>query len=89
MLAEHRKIDLVAHDSKSDRVILAMIEERPWGERGELLPDLQEKLNTYLGYVFGGQLAKDYPAMKDKKVSFLLQTKFPIVTGLTLLDHSE
>jgi hypothetical protein len=77
-MQNHQQIDFVALDPKSDRVILVMIETRSWGDRGALLPDFQEKLNTYLGYVLQGQLAKDYPTMKDKKVRFLLQAKFPL-----------
>jgi hypothetical protein len=77
-MQKHQQIDFVAHDPKSDRVVLSMVETRSWGEHGALLPDFQEKLNTYLGYVLGGQLTKDYPAMKGKKIKFLLQTKFPL-----------
>jgi hypothetical protein len=77
-MQNHHKIDVISHDPKTDRVVLSMIETRAWGEAGALLPDFQEKLNTYMGYVLGGQLAQDYPSMKDKKVTFLLQTKFPL-----------
>jgi len=55
-----------------------MVEMRPWGEHGANLPDLQEKLNTYLNYVEGGQLWRDYPAMAGKKVAFRLHTQYPL-----------
>ncbi len=77
-MQKHQQIDFVAHDPKSDRVVLSMIETRAWGDHGALLPDLQEKLNTYLGYIVGGQLVTDYPAMEGKKVRLLLQSKFPL-----------
>lgn len=77
-MQNHQKIDFIAHDPKTDRVVLSMVETRPWGDKGAHLPDFQEKLNTYMGYVLGGQLAQDYPALKDKKITFLLQTKFPL-----------
>jgi hypothetical protein len=74
MIENSQTIDLIAHDPKTDRAVLAMIENRPWGDRGALLPDLQKKLNTYLGFVLGGELAEHYPSLKEKKISFVLQT---------------
>jgi hypothetical protein len=78
MVENPQTIDFIAHDPKTDRVVLAMVEHRPWGDRGALLPDLQKKLNTYLGFVLGGQLVHHHPQFKDKKVSFVLQTQHPL-----------
>ncbi len=77
-MQKHRQVDVVSHDPKTDRVVLSMVETRPWGDHGASLPDLQEKLNAYLNYVEGGQLWSDYPAMKGKKVAFRLHTQFPL-----------
>jgi hypothetical protein len=76
-MQKHQQIDVVSHDPKTDRVVLSLVETRSWGERGGLLRDLQEKVNTYLNYVEGGQLWQDYPAMKGKKVAFRLHSQFP------------
>lgn len=54
-----RVIDFVAHDPADDSVLLVMVEERSWGDRGSLLRDLQEKLNTYLDYAVEGWLVVD------------------------------
>ena len=58
----HSIIDVVTHDPKSDRALLAMTETRSWLVGApKLLFDIQEKLNTYIAYVAQGQLARDYP----------------------------
>jgi len=73
----HDVIDFVSHDPKSDAVVLSMVEHREWGDRGELLPDLQAKLNTYLAFVVDGQLEQQYPALKGKRVRFRLHSQQP------------
>jgi len=76
-MQKHQQVDVVSLDPKTDRVVLSMVETRSWGDKGALMPDLQEKMNTYLGYVESGQLVKDYPAMKGKKIAFRLHVAFP------------
>lgn len=70
-------IDIVAHNPKSDEVMLVMVETREWGERGALLPELQAKLNTYLGYALDGRLVCDYPAYASKPIRIELRTQHP------------
>lgn len=65
-------IDIVAVEAAGD-VLLVIVEGRPWGERGLLLPDLQRKLNTYLAYVTEGQLTQDYPAVAGRPVHIQLR----------------
>jgi len=54
-----------------------MVEERDWGQRGELLPDLQAKLSTYLGYALDGGLIHDYPMVEGKPITFQLSSASP------------
>jgi hypothetical protein len=70
-------IDLVAHDPQSDLVMLVMVEEREWGDRGALLPDLQAKLSTYLGYALDGQLHQEHPQLRGKAIAFQLSFAHP------------
>lgn len=74
---QHRIIDFVALDAGQDVAILVMVEDREWGDAGALLPDLQEKLNTYFAYVTEGQLAADYPDAGGKPVRMELRTMYP------------
>ena len=78
-LDQHNKIDIVSLDKSGGTVVLSMVETRPWGQHGELLPDLQAKLNTYLSYTLDGQLPKDYPDVAHKRVTFRLH--FAYVPG--------
>src|SRR5687767_9547614 len=65
-------VDLVSVDPLSGIIFLSMVEERDWGSEGKLLPNLEAKLNTYLEYIEGGQLGKDYPDLVGKPVMFRL-----------------
>jgi hypothetical protein len=71
---QHGVIDFVAHDPAEDTVILVMVEDRDWGDSGMLLPDLQEKMNTYFNYATSGQLAREYPSMAGKQVEIQLRS---------------
>jgi len=77
-MTKYDKIDVISVDEKTDRIVLSMIETRPWGDRGENIRDLHEKLNTYLHYVIGGQIWSDYPTMRGKRVAFRLHSAFPL-----------
>ena|ERR1043165_5372751 len=70
-------IDFVTFDPKRNVVVLVMVEERPWGANGMLLPDLEAKVNTYFYYVTAGRLVADYPNMADKRVDFQLRCSYP------------
>ena len=74
---DHTTVDFVSVDEKRQRVTLTIVEERDWGERGLLLPDLQEKFNTYLTYILDGQLASDYPELAGLPVEIELRSVWP------------
>ena len=70
-------IDLVAHDPKTDTVLLVMVEVRPWGTRGELLPELQAKIAAYLTFALDGGLQENYPHLVGKPIVFELSSAEP------------
>lgn len=71
---QHSTVDLVGYDKATGVVLLVIVEDRPWGPSGELLPDLQEKMNTYLEYLLGTGLASDYPQVAGKPVRIELHS---------------
>jgi hypothetical protein len=71
-------IDIVSYDARTDAVVLSLVEEREWGLHGELLIDLQAKLNHYLAFVLDGQLAQEYPQYVGKGVRFELCHSFEL-----------
>ncbi len=74
---EHDTIDLIAHQPDGDIAVLIIVEDRPWGDRGELLHDLQAKLNTYLSYITEGRLEVEYPSLTGRPVLIELRCSFP------------
>ena len=74
---DHQTIDFVALDRSDGSVILVLVEDRPWRDVGELLPDLQEKLNVYLNYVTSGQLISAYPETSTASVKIELRSAYP------------
>jgi hypothetical protein len=75
--ADHDTIDHIAYDEPARTVILVIVEDRPWGEHGLLLPDLQWKMNTYFSYVVDGRLIADYPALEGERVRIELRCAYP------------
>ena len=75
-VAESSIVDFVGVDPLTGEVFLSMVEERDWGREGELLPDLQAKLNTYLEYVESGQLKENYPDLAGARITFRLHFMF-------------
>ena len=67
-------LDAFAHDTREDKLVLAMYETRPWqGEERQLL-QLQEKLNAYLSFALDGELAGAFPQLAGKPLEIQLRT---------------
>jgi hypothetical protein len=67
-------LDALTHDTRTDTLVLAMYETRPWlGEETQLF-QLQEKLNAYLSFVLDGELKDAYPDLAGKRVTIQLRT---------------
>ncbi|MEI6339086.1 MAG: DUF6572 domain-containing protein [Verrucomicrobiota bacterium] len=67
-------LDAFAHDTRTDKLVLAMYENRPWlGEEPQLL-QLQEKLNAYLSFVLDGEMKEAFPQFVEKSVEIQLRT---------------
>jgi hypothetical protein len=67
-------LDALAHDTRADKIVLAMYEVRPWtGEESQLF-QLQEKLNAYLSFILDGELEESFPDLAAKSVEIQLRT---------------
>jgi hypothetical protein len=67
-------LDALAHDTRADKVVLAMYEVRPWtGEEVQLF-QLQEKLNAYVSFILDGELQESFPDLASKSVEIQLRT---------------
>lgn len=67
-------LDAFAHDTREDKLVLAMYETRPWQGEDSQLVQLQEKLNAYLSFVLDGEMADAFPQLVDKPLEIQLRT---------------
>ena len=65
-------VDLITLDAATDKVVLVMIERRPWGASPQQFGQIEEKINRYLGYVLDGYLAEHYPQYEGRRVTIRL-----------------
>jgi hypothetical protein len=80
-------LDAIAHDPKTDEVVLLMQENRPWSGSDEQLFQLQEKLNTYLSFALDGEMNEAFPQFAGKKVRIQLDSpKMPDERSLDFLQ---
>lgn len=66
-IANPAVIDLFALDPKTDEVLLAMHESRPWDGSDEQLHQLQEKLNAYVSFLLDGEMVAAHPELSGKR----------------------
>jgi hypothetical protein len=60
-------IDLIAHDAKSDEVVLVMNDCEVWDGSDQRLHELQERFNTYTSFLLDGEMAETHPALAGKR----------------------
>ena len=66
-------IDLFALDQKTDEILLAMHEPRPWDGSDERLHQLQEKFNAYVSFVLDGEMIAAHPELAGKSARIELR----------------
>jgi hypothetical protein len=67
-------LDALAHDTRADKVVLAIYAMRPWTGEDFQLFQLQEKLNAYLSFALDGELQENFPDLAAKSVEIQLRT---------------
>ncbi len=69
-------LDALAYDERTDRVVVAMFETRPWSGGDLQAFQLQEKLNAYASFVLDGEMEEQYPDARGRRVCIQLRTIF-------------
>src|SRR2546427_10388868 len=59
-------IDVIAHDAKTNEVVLVMNEPNEWGGSDEQLLALQERFNAYVSFLLDGEMAEAHPELAGK-----------------------
>jgi hypothetical protein len=79
-------IDMIAHDTKSDEVVLVMNEPNEWDGSDERLLGLQERFNAYVSFLLDGEMAETHPELAGKPARIELRCEhMPDPHGLELL----
>jgi hypothetical protein len=79
-------IDMIAHDAKTNEVVLVMNEPDDWDGSDERLLALQERFNAYVSFLLDGEMAADHPGLAGKPARIELRcTHVPDTRTLELL----
>ena len=80
-------IDLFALDPKTDEIVLAMHEPRPWDDSDERLHQVQEKFNAYVSFLLDGEMIAAHPELAVKSARIELRCDYmPDERALALLN---
>jgi hypothetical protein len=80
-------IDFFALDQKTDEILLAMRESRPWDGSDERLHELQEKFNAYVSFLLDGEMIAAHPELAGKTARIELRCDhMPDDRALALLN---
>ena len=85
-------IDLLAHDPKTDEILLAMNEPRAWDGSDERLHELQEKFNAYVSFLLDGEMIAAHPELAGKPARIELRCDYmpdDRAVGLLNLIHDQ
>src|ERR1700757_2353686 len=79
-------IDVIAHDPKTDEVVLVMNEPNEWDGSDEQLLALQERFNAYVSFLLDGEMAEAHPEFAGKRARIELRcAHMPDTQALELL----
>lgn len=78
-IEQSKVVDFVSIDPGSGDVYLTISDHLPWDHgEGEHLLLLQDKLNAYLRFIESGEMVKEIPETKGRKVLIELVGQFPL-----------
>src|SRR6266404_3023428 len=79
-------IDMIAHDAKTDEVVLVMNEPDAWNGSDAQLHELQERFNVYASFLLDGELAEAHPNLAKKRARIEVRcAKMPDARAIELL----
>jgi hypothetical protein len=86
--AQANVVDIVGQDA-SGRFLVIMVESRPWGSEEGQASLLKEKINTYVGFITDGSLARKYPETAGQPVDIQLDCpEAPRGEFVAILEHA-
>lgn len=73
---QSKVIDLLSFERESGDVVLTVSDHLDWQDPDDHQRMLQDKLNTYLAFVEGGQLFVEKPEAKGRRIRIAVVFKF-------------
>jgi hypothetical protein len=81
-------IDIIAHDPKTNEVVLVMNEPNDWNGSDEQLFSLQERLNAYVSFMLDGEMESGHPDFAGKPARIEVRCAYmPDSRALELFGH--
>ena len=71
-------IDLVTLSADGETITLYLVATEPWPTTGEATLLLQAKLKNYVAFAADGQLTRQYPKARGKKVAIEIRSDHPL-----------
>lgn len=83
-------IDAIGVEPETGCVVLSIADHLDWDEEGGHLLLLQEKLNTYLRFIEGGEMVEAYPDARGRpvRIDVVLRVE-PDAEGATFLESAR
>jgi hypothetical protein len=66
-IEEENVIDAIGIETCSNKVVLTISDHLDWSDVSDHLVKLQEKINTYLRFIEGGEIDASYPHAADRE----------------------
>ena len=83
-------VDAIGTDSETGEIVLTILDGRDWSDERSHLTALQFKLNSYFGFVEGGQLSEIEPTFLDVGVRIDAVFRYnPTASAIALLKTAE
>ena len=92
MSIDHPKVvDAIGTERTTGDVDLTIADHRDWSDVEAHLLALQEKINAYLDFLESGDVFREYPAAKEKKLKILIIFRLPPPAGeaFAFLERAE
>ena len=74
---EAKFVDAIGIERDSGQVVLTITDHLVWDIANEHLVALQEKINSYVGFIDSGELLKEYARAIGRKVRIDVVCKYP------------
>jgi hypothetical protein len=82
MSIDHPKVvDAIGTERTTGDVDLTIADQRDWSDVEAHLLALQEKINAYLDFLESGDVFREYPPAKERKMKILTIFRFPPPPG--------